>query len=433
MRQRLLSFFVAIFAIWSTGTSLRAQGAVTLEHITNNPALDETNVVPEELFLSLDELARIVDISYCVGNSGIHRPFKCLGRCREFKGFELVKTWNTGPLLSDSCGFLALSHPPHLKRIILAFRGTYSLTNVIVDLTAAPQSYTPYTDDDETGSRHKCVNCTVHAGFMASWHNARQEILPEVSTLMAKYPDYKLVLVGHSLGGAVAALAGLEFALRGWTPHVTTFGEPRIGNAALAAFINERFNLLEDPSDSADGVCAGDESGKGEAKCPTFHRVTHVNDPVPLLPFDEWGYAPHAGEILISKVDVPPAVSDVRFCRGNEDPTCIAGADAEERLRSWEYDLSTASVNERPYSEALRLESHDDPTYQSQRQKSLTGIPSRLQLWELLFAHRDYFWRLGACLPHIDDQGRPGREDEEMPGWRRWWERFKRKIRPWAM
>ena len=32
---------------------------------------------------------------------------------------------------------------------------------------------------------------------------------------------------------------------------------------------------------------------------------------------------------------------------------------------------------------------------------SRTGfaIPSRYKLWQLLFAHRDYFWRLGVCLP----------------------------------
>lgn len=37
----------------------------------------------------------------------------------------------------------------------------------------------------------------------------------------------------------------------------------------------------------------------------------HVNDPVPLLLFDEWTYVPHAGEIFISKLDTPPKPSDV--------------------------------------------------------------------------------------------------------------------------
>lgn len=43
-----------------------------------------------DLFAELEELARIVDISYCVGTTGIQKPFQCLGRCGEFEGFELV-------------------------------------------------------------------------------------------------------------------------------------------------------------------------------------------------------------------------------------------------------------------------------------------------------------------------------------------------------
>lgn len=49
--------------------------------------------ISEELFADLEELSRIVDISYCVGltGAGIQKPFQCLSRCHEFGGFELVK------------------------------------------------------------------------------------------------------------------------------------------------------------------------------------------------------------------------------------------------------------------------------------------------------------------------------------------------------
>jgi hypothetical protein len=46
--------------------------------------------VSQELFGSLDELARIVDVSYCVGATGVYKPFRCLSRCGEFEDFELV-------------------------------------------------------------------------------------------------------------------------------------------------------------------------------------------------------------------------------------------------------------------------------------------------------------------------------------------------------
>lgn len=319
------------------------------------------------LFRELEELARIVDIAYCVGTAGlgIQKPFQCASRCTEFENFELVTTWNTGPLLSDSCGYIALSHPPSPPRIILAFRGTYSIANTIVDLSTIPQEYVPYPgDDDDTapsdfilsdtalaGSSDdtpppadppKCDNCTVHTGFYSSWLNTRKAILSDVTAAIDKYPSYQLTLVGHSLGGAVAALAGLDFLARGWNPHVTTFGEPRVGNKELMTYFNRRFNIT-----------SNNDSNK-------FHRVTHISDPVPLLPLAEWGYSMHSQEIYIAAPDLPPSLGDVQYCNGDEDPNCIAGIDS------------------------------DGPSW---------GVPARFKFWQLFFAHRDYFWRIGLCVP----------------------------------
>ena len=48
--------------------------------------------ISAELFADLEELSRLVDISYCVGltGTGIQKPFQCVSRCHEFHGFELV-------------------------------------------------------------------------------------------------------------------------------------------------------------------------------------------------------------------------------------------------------------------------------------------------------------------------------------------------------
>ncbi|KAF2003452.1 alpha/beta-hydrolase [Amniculicola lignicola CBS 123094] len=357
------------------------------------PHASNDTTISAGLFAELEELARIVDISYCVGTAGlgIQKPFQCASRCSEFPNFELVEAWNTGPLLSDSCGYIALSHAPSIPRIVLAFRGTYSIANTIVDLSTVPQEYVPYPGDDDDNPDHsdflsprivaqtfsdnngeepppadppKCDNCTVHMGFYSSWLNTRKAILPFVTEAIEKYPTYKLVLVGHSLGGAVAALAGLDFKARGWDPHVTTFGEPRSGNKEFMVYVNTRFNITSDHS-------PGNK----------FHRVTHVSDPVPLLPLQEWGYTMHSEEIFISAPDLPPSVADVHYCIGDEDPNCIAGSDSE---------------------------------------KPAWGIPSRFKLWELFFSHRDYFWRLGLCIPGGDPKdwyGKyPGHEDDADDG-----------------
>ncbi|KAL8706448.1 MAG: hypothetical protein Q9201_000503 [Fulgogasparrea decipioides] len=344
--------------------------------------------VSDELFNDLEQLSRAVDIAYCVGTAGlgIQKPFLCASRCQDFKHFELVKTWNTGPLISDSCGYIALSHPPSTPRIIVAFRGTYSIANAIIDLSTIPQEYVPYPGEDgdeqnENGTegwRHlfprsvnpessKCDNCTVHSGFMTSWQHTRAEIIDQLEELVNKHPGYRMTLVGHSLGGAVAALASLDFHAKGWNPQITTFGEPRIGNQALMQYIDKAF-YNQSQSDVNQ----------------TFRRVTHVDDPVPLLPLKEWGYSTHSGEIYISKPDLPPKKKDLRLCEGDEDPQCIAGAEA--------------SSNEMQ----SRLEPGGD--IESFRKwmvdsKGLFEVPARFRISQLFFAHRDYFWRLGLCVP----------------------------------
>ncbi|KAA8900830.1 Alpha/Beta hydrolase protein [Sphaerosporella brunnea] len=284
-------------------------------------APDTSRNITTELFSTLSELSLLVDISYCVNalTPGISQPFSCASFCSQFPSFELITTFHTGLTLSDSCGYIALSHAPSPRRIVVAFRGTYSLANALVDLSFAPQQYIPYPGGEE------CHNCTVHAGFLSSWEETSKLISPVIASLKGKYEGYELVLLGHSLGGAVAALAALEYHSLGWEPQVTTFGEPRVGNKGLAEFLDARF---------ADGA---------------YRRVTHVNDPVPLLPFDRLGYWPHQGEVFIGKTELPPEKDDVWTCEGAMDESCSAG--------------------------------------------------SGLTVWGGLESHRDYFHRLGLCLP----------------------------------
>ncbi|PSR92098.1 Alpha/Beta hydrolase protein [Coniella lustricola] len=320
-----------------------------------------THPISSSLFSSLERFARLVDIAYCVGTSGVYQPFTCASRCKEFPNLELASTWNTGALLSDSCGYVAVDHGSEDGKeqpaIIVAFRGTYSLTNTVIDLSTIPQEYVPYPDPDE-GSEHnrediRCTNCTVHMGFLESWKQARRLVMPVIKNARARHKQYPIRLVGHSLGGAVACLAALEMkAALGWQDvHVTTFGEPQLGNTGFVEFVDRVFDLV------------GQDNSVANLEKQTYQRVTHLGDPVPLLPLSEWGYESHAGEIFINKSNLSPERDDVRLCDGDTDEDCITGGNGA----------------------------------------------SRLMLWQLLFAHRDYFWRLGLCVPGGDpsDWGRP--------------------------
>lgn len=50
----------------------------------------DTQPVPSDLFNSLEELSRLVDIAYCVGTTGVQEPFQCLSHCAEFPDLELL-------------------------------------------------------------------------------------------------------------------------------------------------------------------------------------------------------------------------------------------------------------------------------------------------------------------------------------------------------
>jgi hypothetical protein len=76
--QLALVFFAVVVAVDPARALLRGNDTLISQH----------------LFWELEELARIVDISYCVGTAGlgIQKPFQCASRCadRDFETFELV-------------------------------------------------------------------------------------------------------------------------------------------------------------------------------------------------------------------------------------------------------------------------------------------------------------------------------------------------------
>ena len=212
---------------------------------------------------------------------------------------------------------------------------------------------------------------------MSSWNDTKETIMPVMERLVVDYPHYEVVLAGHSLGGAVAGLASLEMKARGWKVKVTTFGEPRLGNKAMALYMDSVFpwNVSEAQS--------------------TYRRVTHVHDPVPLLPFEDWGWSMHGGEVFISKSALPPAISDLRRCEGDEDEDCIEGPASSNAAKASSFDVSKALRNQ-----------------QEPKTLGWPGVPASWEAWQLLFAHRQYFWRLGLCFdpqwrdyPRNDSEG----------------------------
>tara|TARA_R110002003_G_scaffold384_1_gene19191 strand:- start:5095 stop:5409 length:315 start_codon:yes stop_codon:yes gene_type:complete len=86
----------AVFGLLLHCFVILAAAAPGRSDATQHPLTAPTNgtLISQALFWELEELARIVDIAYCVGTAGlgIQKPFQCASRCgdRDFETFELV-------------------------------------------------------------------------------------------------------------------------------------------------------------------------------------------------------------------------------------------------------------------------------------------------------------------------------------------------------
>ncbi|MFI8712823.1 lipase family protein [Brevibacillus brevis] len=78
----------------------------------------------------------------------------------------------------------------------------------------------------------------THRGFTCIYQSARDELIRELSKLSR---SKRLLVAGHSLGGGLAALAGLDIAVntKFTGPFVYTYGSPRVGDPVFASRFNE--------------------------------------------------------------------------------------------------------------------------------------------------------------------------------------------------
>jgi len=94
----------------------------------------------------------------------------------------------------------------------------------------------------------------------------------QVQYLVALHPQATIVVLGHSLGGAQAVFSAIDMQLFGLPAHLYTYGQPRTGNQNFINFLNDR--LVNNNM-----------------------RAVYVNDPVPTVPPQNWGFSHQGTEI----------------------------------------------------------------------------------------------------------------------------------------
>lgn len=178
--------------------------------------------------------------------------------------------------ITDTAGFVALDNTH--KAIVVSFRGSYSVRNWITDATF------PHTKPG------LCDGCTAELGFWTAWDVVKEEISATLSSTRAQNPDYEIVVVGHSLGAAIATLAAADLRNNGYAATLYAYASPRVANKALAAHITNQGNN---------------------------YRFTHTKDPVPHLPPLGLGYVHISPEYYItSPNNVTVTTSDIQVLEG---------------------------------------------------------------------------------------------------------------------
>jgi Lipase (class 3) len=167
--------------------------------------------------------------------------------------------------------------------IVVSFRGSDNLENWIEDLKSL-----------ELVAYSKCDGCEVGDGFLQSWEALSDSVLASVQSLGDT--STPVLITGHSLGAALAALAAIDIQAAGYTLSGAsyTFGQPRVGNEAFASWFDQQ-------------IPAG-----------SWYRLVHYADIVPHLPPEALDFYHVMTEVWYNE-----AQTSYQVCTASgEDPSC---------------------------------------------------------------------------------------------------------------
>ena len=111
--------------------------------------------------------------------------------------------------------------------IAVAFRGTANPENLLLDAECFRRPLNMKTP---------LHGVKVHAGFLEGYNSVSDQMMHVLQSINGG--TRPIFITGHSYGGALAVLAGLDLQLEGFNVHsVYTFGQPRVGNGAFSGLV----------------------------------------------------------------------------------------------------------------------------------------------------------------------------------------------------
>lgn len=152
---------------------------------------------------------------------------KLLTNCARWSQEAYSDNINRATFLNDT----ATDTQAHLfKRdygVIVAFRGSESIKDWYHDMKTH-RTRVPWLN-----------NCRVHTGFLQQYSSIRRQIIDNLQDHSGP-----IIFTGHSLGGALATIAALDFALQK-DQQITccTFGSPRVGDSKFCALFDREVSV----------------------------------------------------------------------------------------------------------------------------------------------------------------------------------------------
>lgn len=201
----------------------------------------------------------------------------------------------------ESPGFFAIDHSGS-GTIILSLRGSSNFRDYLTDLNTRTYDYKPVNKDANLNFT-ECEGCKVHQGFYKRFSDLEPQIFPTLESLMEVFPNYKLLVTGHSMGGSLAILTGLEFALMGYDPLIVAYGNPKVSNALLSDYMDSLFltdhieRVIQEEHELTSGCI----------------RVVHNGDLVPMFPPGGAKFVQSGLEFFINKEELPHPKTSVEY------------------------------------------------------------------------------------------------------------------------
>ncbi|KAJ6445392.1 DNA-directed RNA polymerases I, II, and III subunit RPABC4 [Purpureocillium lavendulum] len=197
------------------------------------------------------------------------------------------------------------------RLIVVSFRGTSRAWEWMRDVQATQvQAY------------DLCSECWLHSGFNAAFRGVEPLVTGNVTACLRDKPGYRVVVTGHSYGGAVATITGAWLRFRhGIDADIFTYGAPRAGNSVFAELVSR--------------TAASTAARRAAGRALVTARVTNRMDIVTVQPPMVWDYAHTTPEYWFSSGfgdALAPGQQNLRKCEGVLHVGCSAAFSFWEML-----------------------------------------------------------------------------------------------------